>query len=263
MPRHLALSLVLILGLVPALNTTPLFAMQEQACEPTVTVGEQTFFLDCTSDFSFGLEVAAVPDGAADRLYGVQFIGEPGVATGAYIPERFNSEAMVVKVVAGLFAFRTQGPGVIVDAQGPFLETYMATTPGGSPNPIGPGEDPNIGGSRTYGDGEALPCELELHGQQFCLLDPAVFSEGDANRFVRLEPGDTVYLPDNSTCFTCNTERIDETPAELLIWTPATGFNGDLQAAAEAMESSQPATPAAQGSGRIVGWMLDPGSNCK
>ena len=41
---------------------------------------------------------------------------------GAYIPERFNSQAMVVKVLAGQFAFRTQGPGVIVDPQ--------ANTPG-------------------------------------------------------------------------------------------------------------------------------------
>ena len=63
------LTLALILGLVPALNTAPLLAMQDDAATLSgasprkVTGGEETFEfkLDCDSDFSEGLEVAASP----------------------------------------------------------------------------------------------------------------------------------------------------------------------------------------------------------
>ncbi|MBW3634644.1 MAG: hypothetical protein KY456_16615, partial [Chloroflexi bacterium] len=162
MRHRTILSLALILGLVPALNTTPLFAMQDEQqaelCEDMVTVGEETFRLDCTDtppgEFSEGLRVTAGPEAeSADRLYAVQFIGEgedeSNPMEGAYIPERFNNQAMVVKVLDGQFAFRTQGPGVIVDAQDQPLERYTASIP------IGLGENPNIqaanaGMTRSY-----------------------------------------------------------------------------------------------------------------
>ena len=310
MRHRTILSLALILGLVPALNTAPLLAVQAEqqaeGCDPErmVTVGEETFEykLDCTNDFLEGLEVAAGPadrsaeaggSGEAERLYAVRFIGEAGTSeagngeagtpesgnevgayieagneVGAYIPERFNSQAMVVKVLAGRFAFRVQGPNVIVDPQGQPLERVKASTP------IGLGANPNAGTPRTYEDDGSFDCGLELHRHTLCQLDPAEFKSGE--KFVRLDPGDTVFLPDNSTCFLCNTDRIDPTtgdivesggvPAELLIWTPATGFDeigGELDRAANAMASVPQGTPTTQGSGRILGWMFNPGSNCK
>jgi hypothetical protein len=294
------LTLALILGLVPALNTAPLLAMQAeqqpQRCDPDriVTVGEETFEfkLDCTNDFLEGLEVTAGPadrsaeaggSGEAERLYAVRFIGEAGTSeavngeagtpesgneVGAYIPERFNSQAMVVKVLAGRFAFRVQGPNVIVDPQGQPLERVKASTP------IGLGANPNVGTPRTYAEDGSFDCGLELHGHTLCQLDPAEFKTGE--KFVRLDPGDTVFLPDKSTCFLCNTDRINPTtgeivesggvPAELLIWTPTTGFDeigGALENAANAMASVPQGTPTTQGSGRIVGWMFNPSTNCR
>jgi hypothetical protein len=270
MPRHITVSLALILGLAVALNTAPLLAVQEEEvvpCDPenpTVTVGEQTFIQDCTNrdEFSLGLVVDAGPAGGsleAERLYAVQFTGVSGNEPGAYIPERFNRQAMVVRVLAGNFAFRTQGPGVIVDAQGQPLEKYIANPP------IGLGQNPNVQGGRVFddgdGSGEQFSCALVLAEQVLCELNPREFEAGDA--FVRLDPGDTVYLPDNSTCFVCNTVQIDSAPAKLLIWTPATGFNGDLNDAANAMAAPpQDKSLSTQGSGSIVGWMFNPGGRC-
>ena len=275
MSRHINVSLALILGLVAALNSTPLFAMQEQEVvpcdpeDPTVIVEDQTFVQDCTSDFPVGLEVEmgpAVESMEADRLYAVQFKAESANEAGAYIPERFNSQAMVVKVLAGRFAFRVQGPNVIVDTQGQPLEKLKASIP------IELGENPDDkladpATSRTFDYDSDYSCTLNLHGQNLCLLDPADFKAEVKDTFVRLDPGDTVFLPDNSTCFLCNTDRIDPTtgqvvpsggvPAELLIWTPGTGFNGDLESAAIAMVAPPPdqlhATRA---------WMFNPGSRC-
>jgi hypothetical protein len=277
MRHHINVSLALILGLVAALNTTPLLAMQEaERCEPRERVGEQVFRQDCDSNFSEGLEIAAGPAGRspeAEQIYAVRFTGEQAHETGAYIPERFNSEAMVVRVFGGRFAFRVQGPDVIVDPQGQPLERLRASIP------IRLGENPNVqaadrGMTRTYNDDGEFRCDLNPQGQRLCLLDPADFTSGDT--FVRLDPGDTVFLPENSTCFLCNTDRIDPTtgkpvpsggvPAELLIWTPTTGFNQDLERAASAMATSPQdksrATPTTQRSGRIIGWMFNPGSRC-
>ena len=285
MRRGTTLTLALIVGLVAALNTTPLLAMQDgrneeerQQCrdrEPEVQE-EFGFDLDCESFFFEGLQVTATPevatttDGAApDRLYNVRFTGEQGVPgevdyeTGAYIPERNSPEAMVVEVVAGNFAFRAQrSPGVIVVTQGPELETYTATVS------IRPGENPNdrAQGREFKEAGEPFNCDQNLSdGRVVCLLDTedvARFEQGEI--FVRLEPGDTIYLPDNSMCFLCNTERIDSTvPAELLIWSSTTGFTGALEFVASAMATPHPgSTPTMQGSGRIVGWMFNPGGRC-
>jgi hypothetical protein len=283
--RHsIILAMALILGLVPALNTAPLLAMQDQQCinkedEVRAAFGYE---LDCESDFSLGLEFTAGPAAEspeAERLYAVRFVGEaetgepgtaaagtaePGNVVGAYIPERFNSQAMVVKVMAGYFAFRTQGLGVIVAPQDDALERYEATAS------IGLGDSPNL---REQGDPEIrefimdddgpFPCDLNPFGHALCLLDPDDFD--DKITFVRLDPGDTVYLPDNSTCFLCNTEQIGSTPAELLIWTPSTGVSeigGELESIANAMATPSAGTPTARGSGRIVGWMFNPGSRC-
>ena len=59
----------------------------------------------------------------------------------------------------------------------------------------------------------------------------------------------------------CNTEWIEDTPPEVLIWTPATGFNGDLEIAANAM-ASPPEIPVGARPARIVGWVFNPGSRC-
>jgi hypothetical protein len=284
MSRRINLSLALILGLAFALNSAPLLAIQEQELvpcdpeDPNVLVDGVTFFQDCSSRstdpgahaFGFGLAFAAGPEGGsaeAERLYGVRFDGDPADTSvpveadrlvGAYIPERFNSQAIVVKVITGDFAFRTQGPGIIVDAQDETLRTYTIDPP------IELGANPNDGGPRTFTDGADLTCALELHGKKLCELEPTLFRTEDAatDTLVHLEPGDTVFLPDNSTCFLCNTLRTDETPAELLIWSPESGFNGDLEEAADAMESSQQSTPSAQATGRVLGWMLNPGARC-
>jgi hypothetical protein len=286
MRHRTVLSLALILGLVPALNTTPLLAMQDDDCiEQEKRVREEFGYeLDCESDFSFSLEFTAGPAGEsadAERVYAVRFIGEAenaeagtpeagyevgtpesGNEVGAYIPERFTSQAMVVKVMAGSFAFRTQGPGVIVAPQDDTLEKYAATVA------INLGTDPNFRESddpatREFHDGGSFPCDLNPPGHALCLLEPDEFDDGVT--FARLDPGDTVYLPDNSTCFLCNTEQIGSTPAELLIWTPTTGLaeiGGELERITNAMASPSMGTPTAQRSGRIVGWMFNPGSRC-
>jgi hypothetical protein len=274
-PRHINVSLALILGLAAALNTTPMLAMQDEQCLETEREVQELGFefeLDCESDFFFGLEVAATPeateasvDEAPYRFYDFRFTGEPGKETGAYIPERFNSEAMVVSVLSGSFAFRTQGQGVIVDPyEDQPLERYAATIP------IGPGEDPNIrtaaaNESRIFNEAAAedsFPCELNLpDGRTVCLLDAQhvdEFKQGEF--FVRLDPGDTVYLPSNSMCFLCNTEQIGSEPAEVLIWSSTTGFSGALE---NPPQANSQGTPSAQGPGRFVGWAFNPGSNCK
>ena len=289
--RHRAiLSLALILGLVPALNTTPLLAMQDDECLEQEKEVQAAFGyeLDCESDFPFTLEFTAGPAAEspdAERVYTVRFIGEAEIAAagtpeadneggtpesgnvvGAYIPERFTSQAMVVKVMVGSFAFRTQGPGVIVAPQDNTLEKYAATASimlGTNPNDRDPG-DP---ATREFDDSGTLPfpCTLNPSGHALCLLDATEFDDGIT--FARLDPGDTVYLPDNSTCFLCNTEQIGSTPAELLIWTPTTGLTeigGELARITNAMATPQSgSTPSAQGSGRILGWAFNPGSRCK
>jgi hypothetical protein len=285
------LSMAFILSLVPALNTAPLLAMpdarQDEGCktEREVTVGDETFEfkLDCPdpATFSEGLEVVALAANRpadAEQLYAVRFIGEAGTSeggsaqagtpdsgneAGAYIPESFNSQAMVVKILAGQFAFRTQGPGVIVAPQDQYLEKYIATASialGGDPNDRNAGEP----ATRDFTVGGSFACDLNPHGNALCELRPGEF--GDERTFARLDPGDTVYLPDNSTCFLCNSEQIGSTPAEVLIWTPTTGageIGGELQSIANSMASTSPSTSMGQGSGRIVGWMFNPGSNCK
>jgi hypothetical protein len=274
--RHRAiLSLALILGVVPALNTAPLLAMPgaqetEQCVLPME--GQYTYKLDCASIFEEGLQVEVRREaGSDDGLYAVQFLGDGGDASnpveGAYIPERFNSEAMVVRVLAGSFAFRTQGPGVIVDTQGQDLEGLKASTP------IDLGTDPETGTPRKYANADPYLCNLLVHEHKLCLLDPNDFTPDDKHDvFVRLDPGDTVFLPDNSTCFLCNSGRLDENgnevptegiPAELLIWSPTTGLNGDLQNIATAMAPPSADTSTAPGSGRILGWAFNPGSTCK
>jgi hypothetical protein len=239
--------------------------------------GQYTYKLDCTSIFEEGLQVEVQREaGSDDGLYAVQFTGDGGDASnpveGAYIPERFNSEAMVVRVLAGSFAFRTQGPGVIVDTQGQDLEGLKAITPDGAPNPIDLGTDPETGTPRKYANADLYPCNLLVHEHTLCLLVPTDFTAEDKHDvFVRLDPGDTVFLPDNSTCFLCNSGRIDEDgndvptggiPAELLIWSATTGLNGDLDNIATDMATPSPSASTAPGSGRILGWAFNPGSRC-
>jgi hypothetical protein len=268
MRRCINLSFALTLALIVALNATPLLAKQgTQPCEPVVVVNDQQFQQDCDSNFAEGLNVIGLPnDGSSYRFYDVVFNGESGNEVGAYIPERFNPDAMVVKVLAGVFAFRVQGPGVVVDPQGQntALEKFIADPL------IGPGENPNAqaadqGKQRSYTVEGTFTCDVTLpDGRTVCLLQKVDFEQG--NTFARLEPGDTVYLPANSTCFLCNTNRIDPDgtedpngpiPAELLIWSATTGFNGDLENSRTAkVDPSQEQLHATRA------WAFNPGSRC-
>jgi hypothetical protein len=278
MRHRTVLPVSLVVALFFALTATPLFAMQEQSptpqaqeCESSKTEGDQTFLSDCTSDFSEGLAVAAVggpPEGVATfQVYDVAFTEQ-----GAYIPERLNREEEVfVKVLAGYFAFRVQGNGVIVNPQGQPLERVLAVDPVTEmvtdASRIALGTDPDLvpeARERIFKVDAANP-EYSCLLDTLCVLDPADFDEGEV--FVRLDPGDTVYLPDLTTCFLCNSDPIDPTTGEIdptaeieanvLIWTPTTAFNGDLESAASHMariqEGQLRAAPA---------WRLNPGSNC-
>jgi hypothetical protein len=271
--RGATLSLALILGFAGALNAAPLLAMQG-GCERERTVGEFTYRLDCDSDFELGLAVADVTgQGSAgvDRLYAVRFDGEPEQTVpnpelGAFIPERYSEQAMVVKVLTGTFAFRTQGPGVVVAPWDNTLDMYFANIP------IEEGSDPqlrepeDVEKPREFTADGTFDCEATPGGHAVCHLDdPTIFDDGFT--FVRLDAGDTVYFPDQSTCFLCNSERSDpdEGPAEVLIWTPPDGLDGGLQ---EAIVLTSPETLETLGpremqeSGRTLGWMFNPGSRC-
>ena len=252
MRHRTVLSLALILGLVAALSTTPLLAKQDEGIEQ-----------DLKYNFSEGLEITPLGEepGVDDppfRAYSVKF------AYGAFIPERTYDNAnpdqadaaMVVKVQAGTFAFRVQSDGVIVDPQGNELK-FVNVTPGipfgSSPNDATPTPSYTL-------DGAAPGCIAGgVPDQGLCLLDPDAFT--DEQTYVQLEQGYTVYLPDGSTCFFCNTTELGDETAELLVWSAAASEFSWYQLYLEGLAYAS-ATPTAQGSGRILGWMLDPGSNC-
>jgi hypothetical protein len=259
MRRHVNLSLALILGLVAALSTTPLLA--KQYAEITT---------DMKSDFREGLNITPLGEehGVNDppfRAYSVDF------DYAAYIPEQTYDNAkageadvaMVVKVQSGTFAFRVQSNGIVVDPQGAELE-FVTVSPA---IPFGTAPmDATPAPSYTL-DGPAPGCIAgNFPDKGLCLLDPAKFALGDT--YVQLNEGYTVYLPDQSTCFFCNTTELADTEkgdgkAELLVWSSASDFSWyKLYMAPPSTRSDS--TPALdQGLHATRAWMFNPGSSCK
>ena len=134
----------------------------------------------------------------------------PNPEVGAYIPERFSSQAMVVKVLAGSFAFRTQGPGVIVAPQDQTLEKYFSTLAidyGANPKQRNQGEEDT---RREFTVDGSFPCDLNPSGHAVCELEPGEFENGDT--FARLDAGDIVYLPKQLDVLLCATPNGLKTP---------------------------------------------------
>jgi hypothetical protein len=192
---------------------------------------------------------------------------------GAYIPEQTTEHALVVKVEAGSLAFRTRTHDVIIDSQGNPIELYTADPSygfGTPPNTLTPepGYTPVPPPDDVLSDSQCFRTPPE---QKLCRLDPGVFANGD--QFVRLDVGDIVYLPAGSDCFLCNTTDIGDGVEEfedqgngkvavkVQVWAPGSDFawyKGSLKF----NSSETQGTPTTQGSGRIVGWMFNPGSRC-
>lgn len=257
MRRRPALSFALILGLVAVVSTAPtLLAKQDQ------------------DEYSFFHEGISVVRGQTliekgERLQSDTFTFDHG----AYIPERIYPTGMVVKVQKGTFAFRVQSD-VLVDPQGADIQILEAD----SPIPVGsvPGGAHSFTANGPYINNCAGTAPTIL-----CLLNPAIVEDqfmatggsspypAEEILFVQLEPGFTVYLPDDTMCFFCNTTGTtgdDTSPdnlgdqAALLVWSPTSGFSWyDAYQESQALASG---TPVAQGLGPTLGWWFNPGSPC-
>ena len=251
MRRRTSLSSALILGLVAVLSTAPaLLAQQDQEAQ------EQEVKEDYSQPFYEGLEVTprAGLGNEGEQLQASDVSFDPG----AYIPERTYPESMVVKVQAGTFAFRVQSDA-LVDPQNDSIPILTANPPidlGANPNEIFLDDDLS-NDERTFTEiGDVENCSGNPP-HTLCLLSPSVLGQN----FVRLVAGDTIFLPDNSTCFFCNSTATGE-EAELLVWAPATGFSWHQLYESERAAAS--GTPEAQQQGVqvIQGWMFNPGSRC-
>jgi hypothetical protein len=161
-----------------------------------------------------------------------------------------------------------QSPNVVVDPQG--QQIHFVTS-----DPTIPfGENPDNFIPITYTDqGQIVSDWCVGPSENLCELNPDNF--GDEQTFVRLDPGFTVYLPPNSTCFFCNVSSFFPSPEQ----TEQQDFGADVLVLAsdEAIQfwqtgsadgtpvAAEQSTPAVQTSDlRVVrGWMLNPGTNCK
>jgi hypothetical protein len=251
MRRRNTLSLALILVLVAMLGMAS-GVLAKQSAEPIV---------DTTSKFDkVTVNCGELP---CDQIEAVQKTYYVTFQPTAYIPENTYEEAMVVLVTKGTLAFRVQSPDVFIDPQGneiqlleprdPVTHAILPVDLGQPPKdmvpqpvfePVGP-IDPAGCSSPTV--------------QNLCLLDPGLFQDG--TRFAQLVAGDIVYLPAKSTCFFCNTTETGDQQAEVLVWAPGTGFDWYEQSLIDNALGGT-GTPTTQGSGRIVGWMLNPGAPC-
>ena len=249
MRRRTALPFMLILGLVAALGTAPgLVVAQEDQQDLQSVFGE-----DITVTRLEGLAAR----GERVQAYAVTF------EETAFIPEREYPEAMVVKVQSGTFAFRAQSD-VLIDPQGMdirILEANPSIPVGSPPNP-----------NQRYDDtGETVANCSGTSPTVLCLINPTLLQD----RYVQLEEGYTVYLPDNTTCFFCNTTGLqggdttaspvpggDTSPGgtpELLVWAPSDDFSWyNLDQGTPTAEG----TPSAQEQTAARGWRLNPGSPC-
>jgi len=229
------LSLIALLGLAPGI-----LAKQEQ---------QGPIFEDDESSFSEGITVTPLDEGSDQfQVFNVDF------DAGAYIPERTYPESMVIKIQSGTFAFRVQSE-VIVDPQGEDLVVLEADPA----IPLGSNPDDNHLNRVFTPNPTVVPLCQGIQGQELCLLDPDVLGEN----LVELKTGYAVYLPDNSTCFICNSTLTGDETASLLVWAPSSGFSWhDLDAA---NLSSRPRTMLVEDPGLqpTRGWMFNPGTNCK
>lgn len=203
---------------------------------------------------TFGAIDADNPQGETQRAHWVRF--NPG----AFVPEEPHDGAMVVKVERGTFAFRAQ-EDVIVDPQGSYIQILDA-----DPD-IEVGQAPAQSNQRYLPTGMTVPGCVGAPPTVLCLINSSIL---DGN-YVRLEPGFTVYLPDDTTCFFCNLAETDD-GAELVVWAPASGFSWQQKQgqfyAPPASPSPSPsmtpsATPSASDRSGRFGWTrLNPGSPC-
>jgi hypothetical protein len=220
-------SLVLVLVTVVAAGLAPAWASARQY----------------EGEWGEGLTIEPVREGEGEGAldaFGVWF------APHSFVPEVEYAAAMIVKVQQGTFAFRAQNE-VVIDPQGDYLAVLMAM--------------PRIQFGQTPAavDQQYLPTAMTVPGclgtppTVLCVVGESVLGEG----YVRLEPGDLVYLPENSTCFFCNTTPL-EAEAQLLVWSQATAFQQRSMTG-----TPTPASPVALDPSVSHGWMrLNPGSPC-
>lgn len=247
MRHRTILPFALILVLVAIVSTAPaLLARQDPEVQQ-----------DMESPFYEGITVTTSDDpgeqGDQLQAFAVTF------AARAYIPERTYPESMVVKVQTGTFAFRVQSE-VLVDPEGESIPILTANPPidlGANPNAIFVDDDPGNDERIFTETGTVQNCSGTAPNT-LCLLDPNVLGEN----FVQLTAGDLVYLPDNSTCFFCNTTELDA-EAELLVWAPATGFSWQQLYEANLSTRSDSTVALDQGLRTTRGWMFNPGTSCK
>lgn len=246
MRHRTTLPCALILVLAAIVSTAPaLLAKQDPEVQQDL---ESSFAEDIT------ITTSDDPGEQGDQLqaFDVTF------AAHAYIPERTYPESMVVKVQSGAFAFRVQSE-VLVDPEGDSIPVLTADPPidlGANPNAIFVDDDPN-NDERIFTEAGTVQNCSGTAPNTLCLLDPDVLGEN----FVQLVAGDLVYLPDNSTCFFCNTAELDA-EAELLVWAPATGFSWHQLYEAQLSTRSDSTIALNPGLRETRGWMFNPGSRC-
>ncbi len=213
MRRRATLPFLFMLGLVFAIGMTPgLLAAQDGT--------QKLDFTDVTVRPLEGNGTA----GKVNRDYNVTLLD------GAYIPEAQYPEAMVIKVLDGVLAFRVLTDDVIVDPAGD-VPTLLTASP-----PIPPGSDPHNGTpGRTFAASGSVQTCSGSPPNGLCLINQSVVGQ-DGDVFVELRPGYTVYLPSNTICFFCNVTGLDlkenkspiSSPGNqvvLLVWAPQANFS--------------------------------------
>lgn len=229
--------------------------------------------------FGEGITITSTqqPNAKSDELQAY----EVGFDHGAYINEETaldtTREALIVKVLSGMFAFRVQGD-VIVDPQDHDIQILVANPPIGVGDPVTMAHEfqprATIANATCPGiqpTSAATPPVTPT--RTLCLLNPALIATelGAPDGFVQLEPGFVVFLPPNSQCFFCNivgktgadtsaANTADQ--ASLLVWGPTSGFS--WQDKSQAGSGLPTATPSASSLHGAVGWtvMRNPGSPC-
>jgi hypothetical protein len=261
----------LTLGLVFLLGLTPSLVVAQDEGTPPGPVGE----LDPAAP---GIYVSRGTSGPALGATTITFDGE------AFIPEKAYP-AVFVKVLYGTFAFRVQGD-VIVDPQDDDLTVLEATPPIGIATPPASTHEFNPVGTVFRA---SCPYATPSAFTALCLINPggladAAKAAGTASLgeyFVELTQGQTVYIPEGTECFICNTTEIPSgaatpastatpaslaTPAstdhygrgQLLMWTAK-----DFDWTTFVQNPPQgPATPSAHGGSGVRALLLNPGSPC-
>jgi len=250
----LALTLVLVamLGFAPGM-----LAKQEGTPIPDPAPSFEDILVTCDGQTCENID-------SGQRTYDVEF------RPAAYVPELTYDEAIVVLVLEGTLAFRVQTGDVIVDPQGiagdaannqiTILTTDVAVPFGGTPSTVPADQQPIYSVDNTKDADCSRPPAGPL--QDLCLLNPTQFA--DQMTFVQLEKDDIVYLPAGSSCFICNITDVTHadpqsgSSARVQVWAPGRDFSWNVLS----QQDNSLFTPAEQGSGRILGWMFNPGSRC-